>query len=88
MTAARRTTDHDEIRAWIEAREGRPAKVGTGGAGGVLRVDFGEPDAGLEPIGWDEFFAIFDDGGLAFLHQDETAEGSESRFNKFVRRDA
>ena len=82
------TTDHDEIRKWAEERGGRPARVAdTGDEGGILRIDFEEPDEGLEEIDWDTFFAIFDDRKLAFLHQGETAGGETSRFNKFVSRD-
>ena len=80
------TTDHDEIRKWVEERNGRPAAVRTGGDGGILRIDFGEKDEALDPIQWDEFFRIFEDNKLAFLHQDETAGGKTSRFNKFVER--
>jgi hypothetical protein len=87
MSEATTTTDHDAIRKWIEARGGRPAKVPAGGEGGILRVDFNEPEEGLEEIDWDEFFAIFEESELAFLHQDRTGDGSESRFNNFVRRD-
>jgi hypothetical protein len=87
----RTTTDHDTIRAWAEARGGRPARVADSGegkdGGGILRIDFQDPDAGLEEIDWDTFFQIFEDRGLAFLHQDETAEGGTSRFNRFVSRD-
>jgi hypothetical protein len=82
------TTDHDAIRKWAEARGGRPARVtGTGDEGGILRIDFQEPDEGLEEIDWDTFFDVFEDRRLAFLHQDETADGGTSRFNKFVSRD-
>jgi hypothetical protein len=86
MSEAATTTDHDEIRRWAEKREGRPARVKTKDKGGVLRIDFGEPDEELEEISWDEFFEIFDDNDLAFLHQDKTASGGTSRFNKFVNR--
>jgi hypothetical protein len=86
MSSATTTTDHDFIRKWIEDRGGRPAKVDTGGPGGILRVDFREPDENLDEIDWDEFFQIFEDNDLAFLHQDEK-DGSESRFNKFVARE-
>lgn len=86
------TTDHDEIRRWIEERGGRPATVkGTESGGedaGVLRVDFpgrGDDDA-LEELSWDDFFEKFDAAGLAFLYQAETADGEESRFSKFVNR--
>ncbi|MGP1359101.1 hypothetical protein [Roseicyclus sp.] len=88
MSAARTTTDHDAIRHWAEARDGHPARVeGTGGEGGLLRIDFGEPEQRLEPIDWDEFFRIFEENRLAFLHQDETSDGGTSRFNRFVARD-
>ena len=82
-------TDHDEIRGWVEDRGGKPAKVAdTDGrkGSGILRIDFGEPEESLTAIGWDEFFQIFDDRELAFLHEDETNEGKQSYFNKFISR--
>ena len=89
---SRTTTNHDEIRKWAEARGGKPATVKrTGGNDevGVLRIDFpgysGEDT--LEEITWDEFFRKFDEKNLAFLYQDTTASGGESRFYKFVSRD-
>ena len=89
MAESKTTTNHDEIRRWVEARGGRPAAVrDTGGNGdpGILRIDFGDQDEGLEEISWDEFFEAFEENELAFLYQEETSEGEESRFNKFVRR--
>jgi hypothetical protein len=89
MAQADTTTDHKVIQAWIEQRGGRPSRVkGTEDheGEGILRVDFAEPDEKLEPIAWKEFFKTFDDRGLAFLHQDKTADGKPSRFFKFVRR--
>ena len=83
------TTDHDEIRRWVEARGGRPAHVTETGGGddpGILRIDFGDQDEGLEEISWDEWFQAFDDNELAFLYQEQTDDGSESRFNKLVSR--
>jgi hypothetical protein len=85
------TTDHEEIRRWVEERGGEPATVkGTEGGdqAGILRIDFpgrGE-DERLEHISWEAFFEKFDDSDLAFVYQDETAQGEESRFGKFVRR--
>lgn len=84
------TTDHEEIRAWVEQRGGKPAMVkGTNkkkSEAGILRIDFpgytGKDT--LEEIGWDEFFEKFDEGDLQFLYQSETADGKESRFNKFI----
>ncbi|MBC2772707.1 hypothetical protein H6M51_07520 [Rhizobium sp. AQ_MP] len=86
MSSARQTTDHDEIRRWIEERDGTPSRVRDSGEGGILRVDFGEPEETLEPIGWDEFFEIFEKSDLAFLHQEKTDDGKLSRFSKFVSR--
>jgi hypothetical protein len=90
MAEARTTTDHDEIRQWAEARGGRPASVkGTGAAddAGVLRINFpGGADDSLEDISLEEFFEAFDENNLAFLYQEETASGDESRFFKLVDR--
>ena len=85
------TTDHDTIRKWVEERGGRPAAVkATGGRDdpGILRIDFpgrGEDDR-LEEISWEEFCEKFEENNLAFLYQEKTAGGDESRFFKFVRR--
>ena len=87
MSSSNTTTRHEEVRQWAEARDGHPAKVDTGGKGGILRIDFGEPEDNLEEISWEEFFQIFDENKLAFLYQDETSDGGKSRFNKFVNRD-
>lgn len=92
MSTAEKTRDHDEIRRWVEEREGRPCVVAAtadnGREGGVLRIDFGEEDEALEEIEWEEFFEIFDENDLVFLHQDKTADGKTSRFNKFVSADS
>jgi hypothetical protein len=92
MSSSKRTTDHDKIRQWAEARSGKPARVqGTGDAedAGLLRIDFPEnndDDERLEEITWDEFFEKFDEKRLAFVYQEKTAAGQPSRFNKFVSR--
>lgn len=90
MASSETTTDHKTIRAWAEARDGKPSRVAAskrnGKEGGILRIDFGEPEDTLEPISWEQFFEIFEENGLAFLYQDETKDGGRSRFNKFVNR--
>jgi len=92
MAQAQTTTDHDEIREWVEKRKGRPSRVkGTvakGEEGGILRIDFGEPEESLEEISWQEFFQIFDDRELAFLYQDDRPRGRKSYFCKLVHRNA
>ncbi|MEO6393154.1 MAG: hypothetical protein ABIP75_14995 [Pyrinomonadaceae bacterium] len=86
---SKQTTDHAVIQKWVEARGGHPASVkgtGSGDEPGLLRIDYpgytGEDT--LEEITWDEFFAKFDETGLAFLFQDETKDGELSRFSKLV----
>jgi hypothetical protein len=59
----------------------------TGDESAIQRIDFQEPDARLEEIDWETFFENFEERKLAFLHQDETAGGKTSQFNKFVTRD-
>ena len=92
MATATTTTDHEEIRSWVEERGGRPARVkGTAEdkSSGVLVIDYpgysGEDT--LEPISWEEFFEGFEENNLAFLYQDETSGGKESRFSKLVSRE-
>lgn len=94
MSSAEKITDHKKIREWAESRGGRPSVVkathgqgkGNGEGGGILRFDFNEPEDSLEEIEWDEFFQIFEDNKLALLEQEETKDGKQSRFFKFVAR--
>ncbi|MDB5161471.1 MAG: 1,4-alpha-glucan branching enzyme [Candidatus Saccharibacteria bacterium] len=82
------TTNHDEIRQWAEARGGKPARVrgtGNGTDVGLLRIKF-QDNEDLEEISWDEFFEEFEKNNLAFLYQEKTADGNESRFFKFIKR--
>lgn len=88
--SSRTTTDLKKIRKWAEERGGKPVRVrGTeddGRGAGVLRIDFpgysGEDS--LEEISWDEWYDTFRDKNLAFLYQDETSSGKESRFFKLI----
>jgi hypothetical protein len=91
-SSTKTTTDHDEIRRWVEQHGGRPAAVRRTGDGhdpGVLRIDFpgGAGEEALEPISWDEWFEKFDENGLAFVYQDRKASGEDSTFFKLVARD-
>ncbi len=86
------TRDHDTIKEWVEARDGKPALVkGTGDnakGSGLLRINFpGGAEESLENIPWDKFFSIFDENNVSFLYQEKTKDGKESRFNKFVDKD-
>ena len=92
MASAQTLTDHDAIRRWAEARGGKPACVkGTGDEDdvGMIRIDFPgySGERNLEEISWEEFFAKFDESGLAFLYQEETSQGQRSNFNKLISRE-
>jgi hypothetical protein len=88
------TTDHEVIRRWAEERGAKPACVRrTGGKGdiGMIRLEFpgapGARDENLQEISWDDWFRKFDESGLAFLHEETTASGQRSNFNKLVKRE-
>jgi hypothetical protein len=87
-SSAKMTTDHDEIRQWVESRGGHPATVKrttrSNQAAGVLRIDFPgfSGEESLKEISWDKWFETFDERKLAFLYQDKP----KSRFNKLVNR--
>lgn len=84
------TTDHDEIRRWVDSRRGTPSTVvGTerdSESAGLLRIDFpGYSGKGsLEKVDWDDFFEKFEESKLAFLYDPDKG----SKFNKFVERKA
>lgn len=54
MTDSKTTTDHKTIQRWSEERKGVPSKVAESGEGGILRIDFGEPEEGLKKISWED----------------------------------
>ncbi len=84
------TTDHEEIQKWVEARGGHPATVKRTAKGnqpaGVIRIDYPgfSGKESLKPISWEEWFRVFDERRLAFLYQERTAGGKQSRFSKLV----
>src|SRR4051812_50142422 len=89
MAESNVTTDHDEIRRWVEERGGHPARVkATGGDDdpGILRIDFpgGSGEDTLEEISWDEGVEAVEGNNLAFLPQGTTSEGQERRVSKLI----
>ena len=78
MATAKRTTDHKEIRQWVERNNGRPVQVE--GTGGMLRIDFGKPEQRLQPLEWADFFEVFDSSNIAFLYD------PSGHMHKFVAR--
>ena len=91
MASAQPLTDHKEIRRWAEDRGATPACVrGTGGANdtGMIRLDFPgySGEESLAPITWDEWFAAFEQNGLALLVQEDAPRQGTDHFNKLVSR--
>lgn len=93
------TTDHNEIERWVEHRNGKPAHVTSeeeqdeydpeGVDPGILRISFQEDeDDALEELSWARFFGKFEAESLAFVYQEETESGDQSRFCKFVSRES
>ncbi|MCL4398082.1 hypothetical protein M1403_03620 [Patescibacteria group bacterium] len=72
------TVDHQEIAAWAQKFNGRPQRIGENGYSSI-RIDFpGHGDdtffsSDKRPvnISWDEFFRIFEEQHLAFIHEDK-----------------
>lgn len=82
------TTDHDEIRKWVEAKDGKPAAVDSTHKGddvGLIRLMFPKSKQSehdnLVEISWDEFFRQFDESQLALVYEED------SLFSKLVSRD-
>lgn len=89
MSNSKQTTDHQEIKQWVEDRKGIPTVVsGTekGKGEGLLRVHFPQAssDKNFDKISWDDFFDEFEKKDLAFVYQDE----KDSTFHKLVSRDS
>ena len=87
MSDSKTTTNHEEIRRWVEERGGHPAQVKETA---VLRIDYPgfSGEERLEAISWNEFFEAFDKNKLAFLYQDKLESGKTSRFSKLIERDS
>jgi hypothetical protein len=93
MSEAKTTTDHKQIKQWVEGHGGHPARVkGTDekGTAGVLVIDYPgySGKQTLETISWEEFFQGFEENKLTFLYQDETKAGDYRRFSKLINRNS
>jgi hypothetical protein len=77
----RTTSDHEEIRAWADARNASPATERGAAAGTpirVLRFRFSHtPPEHVEPIDWTSWFQTFDSLRLRFVYV-EPADGSRT----------
>ena len=77
------TTDHWEIRSWAEKHNAVPAEVlphlldGEPATLRILAKEAVRDHTDVKLITWDEFFVKFDQLGLTFVYDDETAGSHE-----------
>lgn len=85
MANSATTTDHAKIKEWTRSRNGIATTISEGDSD-ILRIHFPEASADkdktFDEISWEDFFKIFEDHKLAFLHSTD----KDSTFNKFVDR--
>lgn len=95
---SRLITDHDEIRTWVTARAGNPARIcipdGHGGFQTRLRLTFGQRQiheqwsgndqiGGVELITWDQWFDEFEKQQMALrVPVNEDSAGSAYNLEK------
>ncbi|MDF3313540.1 hypothetical protein P3H15_52610 [Rhodococcus sp. T2V] len=74
MTTRHITSDHEQIRHWVQIHHGAPARVAstTSALGrNQLRIDFlGIRHPDLEHLDWHDWFAAFDAQSLALSYTD------------------
>ena len=91
------TTDHEEIKKWVEKYQGKPEVIDHPTAHGDtvgLRINFpGSTDedmlsADTQPkyIPWEKFFEIFEEQGLAFIYTDAERMPDPSYAYRFIKR--
>ncbi|OUS91787.1 hypothetical protein [Rhodococcus sp. NCIMB 12038] len=76
------TTDRDEIRRWIQAHHGAPARDGTG----ALRIDFLGGPGEFEHLSWNDWFTELDNRGLALCYPGPHIRGGTSAWFELVPR--
>jgi hypothetical protein len=92
------TTDHNEIRTWVQRHQGRPQidDFSAGEAGQrMLRIDFpGEADDQFlgdsdkpHNTSWDAFFKEFDDQELSFMYTEHVDKSDPSMSYRFAPRE-
>jgi hypothetical protein len=91
MTSHRHiTTDHDEIRRWIQTHHGAPARkltFTTTHPDGFLCIDFlGMHTPDLQHLSWTEWFTTFDKQGLALCYPDPHIHDGTSAWFELVHR--
>jgi hypothetical protein len=83
------TTEHDTIREWVEERGSTAAQVTEPAGddpGSLAIIPEGQMDDSVREVSWEEFFEIFEDEELAFVHQTEKDDPEEQWFCQFTER--
>ncbi len=98
MATDKATTNHQEIKEWVEKHRGRPEVIDHPTALGDklgLRINFpGNNDeeflsADTQPkyIPWEKFFEIFEEQKLAFMYSDLENIPDQSYAYRFIKRE-
>ena len=70
------TIERGEFRRWAAGRGARPARRAGGDGAPVGFVVGGPGEEGLEPVGWDPFFALLEEHELALVYRVEEPDGA------------
>ena len=86
----RTTDDREEIKSWIEDRNGIPGMERGTGENGIytvlgIKFSWNKNDI-LKEISWKEFFDKFEKYNLVFGFQEKTIRGTRSRYYKIHNR--
>ena len=80
------TQDHATIKAWAEARNGRPVRIAydsTGRGPEPLKIYFDDEQydvqQSVQTLDWEEWFAIFDSMNYSFAYSEN---GEDDRFHE------
>lgn len=85
----RTTTDHETIREWVEGRGSTAAQVtepAGNDPGSLAIIPVGKMDDSVRDLPWEEFFEIFEEEKLAFVHRTERDDPKEQWFCAFIER--
>ena len=69
MSSAIPIIDHDQVRNWIEARNGKPARVpgtGRGDDPGILDISY-DGSSAIEEVSWENWLRWFERNRLALV---------------------
>jgi hypothetical protein len=83
------TTDHDEIKHWVEEHDGRPALLKEETSSVTpIKIIFPEYDINdhVEEVTWTEWFREFEEEDLAFEYKEDVEEGEEVGAFKLIHR--